>query len=335
MCLACARRCVLREGQVGFCGVRKNVDGKLYLLVYGKAYAVHIDPIEKKPLYHFYPGSAVLSIGTTGCNWACAYCCNYLMSQRRKVEGYDISPEQMVSLALEHQVDGISYTYNEPTIFTEYAHDIGVLAKKHGLFNTYVTNGFMTEETVELVAGFLDAATVDIKGNANPKFLRKYAAVPSPDPIFDTLLRLKEKKVFVEITDLIVPEIGASLEDAEKLIRWIHDNLGPDIPIHFLRFYPNYKLTHVPPTPVKLLEKHYVLAKSIGMKYVYTGNVPGHKYENTYCPACGRLLIQRYGFEVTEWNLRNGRCKYCGEKINIMYRDDNSWRKSRSFWFFF
>ncbi len=335
MCTACARRCILGPGQVGFCGVRKNIDGKLYLLVYAKAYAVNIDPIEKKPLYHFFPGSSVLSIGTTGCNWACAYCCNYHMSQRRRVEGYDISPKQMVKIALEYNADGVSYTYNEPTIFTEYAHDIGVLARKRGLFNTYVTNGYMTEETVEILSEFLDAATVDIKGNADPEFLRKYVMVNDPQPIYDTLLMLKDKKIFIEITDLVIPEIGEDLDQARKLIKWIHDNMGPDTPIHFLRFYPHYKLSHIDPTPVKLLEKHYMLAREIGMRYVYTGNVPGHKYENTYCPECGRLLIRRYGFEVTEWNIKNGHCKYCGAKINIIYRDDESWRKSRSFWWIF
>ncbi len=335
MCTACARRCILKGGQIGFCGVRKNIDGKLYLLVYGKAYAVHIDPIEKKPLYHFYPGASVLSIGTTGCNWACAYCCNYHMSQRRRVEGYDIEPSKMVEIALEYKADGVSYTYNEPTIFTEYAHDIGKIARRHNLFNTYVTNGYMTEETVELLAEFLDATTVDIKGNADPKFLRKYVQVPSPEPIFETLLRLKDRKVFIEITDLVVTEVGSDLDHARRLIKWIHENLGPETPLHFLRFYPNYKMSHLAPTPIKILEKHYRLAKEIGMKYVYLGNVPGHDTENTYCPECGKLLIRRYGFSISEWNLEKGRCKYCGAKINIVYKSDEDWKKARSFWFFY
>ncbi len=334
-CLACARYCVLNDNQVGFCGARKNIGGKLYLLVYGKAYAVHIDPIEKKPLYHFHPGSAVLSIGTTGCNWACAYCCNYHMSQRKRVEGYDISPEKMIEIGLSEKVDGFSYTYNEPTIFVEYAHDIGVLARKHELFNTFVTNGYMTEDTVNLLVDFLDAATVDIKGNAEPNFLKKYALVPDPQPIFDTLILLRDKKIFIEITDLVVPEIGDNLDFAKKLLKWIYDNLGPETPVHFLRFFPSYKLSYLEPTPIGILKKHYDLARDIGMKYVYMGNVPGSPTENTYCPSCGKLLIRRYGFDIIEWNLKNGRCKYCGEKINVVYEDDTSWKKKNRFAYFF
>lgn len=335
MCVACARRCKLKEGQIGLCGVRKNIAGKLYLLVYGKAYAVNVDPIEKKPLYHFHPGSWVLSFGTTGCNWLCAYCCNYHMSQRRRIEGVDIPPENMVSLAIRYNSDGIAYTYNEPTIFMEYAHDIGVLAKKRNLFNVFVTNGFMTEESVNYLAEFLDAATVDVKGDANPRFLGRYAGVPDTQPIFDTILMLRDKGIHIEITDLIVPEIGDNLEDAKKLIRWIYDNLGPEVPIHFIRFFPQYRLSHLPPTPIKTLEKHYRLAKELGMKYVYLGNAPGHAYDNTYCPECGKLLIRRYGFRILEWNLEKGRCKFCGAKINVVYKNDKAWKKSGNFWFIY
>jgi len=334
-CTACGRRCKLKPGQIGVCGVRKNLDGRLYLLVYGKAYAVNLDPIEKKPLYHFHPGSWVLSFGTTRCNFLCAYCCNYHMYQRRRVEGEDIPPDVMVSLAIEYNSDGLAYTYNEPTIFMEYAHDVGVQAKKKGLFNVFVTNGYMTEEAVEYLAKFLDAAAVDIKGNANPEFMGKYAGVHDPQPIFDTLLMLKDKKIHVEITDLIVPEIGDRIEDAQKLMRWIYDNLGPDVPIHFIRFFPQYKLANLPPTPVRTLEKHYKLAKEIGMKYVYLGNVPGHAYDNTYCPGCGKLLIARYGFSILEWHLKDGRCMFCGAEINIKYSDDHAWLNSSRSWFIF
>ncbi|MEX0568321.1 MAG: prepilin peptidase, partial [Candidatus Njordarchaeota archaeon] len=261
--------------------------------------------------------------------------CNYHMSQRKRVEGYDISPEKMIEIGLSEKVDGFSYTYNEPTIFVEYAHDIGVLARKHELFNTFVTNGYMTEDTVNLLVDFLDAATVDIKGNAEPSFLKKYALVPDPQPIFDTLILLRDKKIFIEITDLVVPEIGDNLDFAKKLLKWIYDNLGPETPVHFLRFFPSYKLSYLEPTPIGILKKHYDLARDIGMKYVYMGNVPGSPTENTYCPSCGKLLIRRYGFDIIEWNLKNGRCKYCGEKINVVYEDDTSWKKKNRFAYFF
>lgn len=329
-CTACPRRCKLRPGQFGFCGVRWNVDGKLYLVVYGLAVAVAIDPIEKKPLYHFHPGSMVFSIATTGCSWACQFCQNWDISQRRVIAGWRISPELAVELAKAFGAQGMTYTYNEPTVFIEYAYDMGVLAHREGLFNTIVTNGYMTDEALDLVGKFVDAVTVDFKGNADPEFARKLAYVPDIEPVFQALLEMKRKGIFIEVTDLVVPEIGANLEKARNLIRWIHDNLGPETPIHFLRFHPDYKLTNIPPTPVELLEKHAELAKKEGMHYVYIGNVPGHRLENTYCPRCGRLLVRRIGFDIIEWRItEDGRCPYCGYKINIAGKLHPTYRAPR------
>ncbi len=317
-CTACPRRCKLKDGQFGFCGVRWNFFGKLWLAVYGKLIAIAVDPIEKKPLMHFHPGSMVLSIATTGCNWMCMYCQNFDISQRRRVEGWKFSPESIVRLALGVGAHGITYTYNEPTIFVEYAYDVGTLAHKHGLFNTFVTNGYMTDETIDLAAKFLDAATVDFKGNADPNFLRKYAGVPNPEEVFHAVLELKRKGVFLEITDLVVPRVGDNLDYAKKLVNWVVENLGPDTPMHFLRFHPDYKMIDLPWTPIKTLEKHVEIAKEAGLKYVYIGNAPGHPYEHTYCPECGRLVIKRYGFDILEWHLdEENRCKYCGYRINI------------------
>ncbi|NAZ13154.1 MAG: AmmeMemoRadiSam system radical SAM enzyme [Desulfurococcales archaeon] len=318
-CVACARRCKLSPGQVGFCGIRGNYNGDLYLLSYGILIAINVDPIEKKPLTHFHPGSKVLSIATTGCNWACAYCQNYDISQRRHIEGFELEPEEVVKIALETGSDGITYTYNEPTIFMEYAHDVGVIARKEGLFNTFVTNGYMTDEAVDYLSEFLDAATVDIKGNADNNFARKFIQIINYEPVFETLKELKRKKIFIEITDLVIPKVGDDLDKARKLARWIVENLGPETPVHFLRFHPDYKMLDYPPTPVKTLEQHVKIAREEGLKYVYVGNVPGHPLENTYCPNCGKPVIVRYGFEILEWHLdQENRCRYCGYKINIV-----------------
>ncbi len=319
VCTACPRRCTLRDGQAGFCGVRININDKLYLAVYGLAIAVAIDPIEKKPLYHFNPGSMVFSIATTGCNWGCRFCQNYDISQRRIIAGWKLDPELVVKLATSYGAHGITYTYNEPTIFIEYAYDIGMLAKKEGLFNTMVTNGYMTDEAIDLVAKFVDAVTVDFKGNADPEFARKFSLVPNIEEVFRALQELKRKGVFIEITDLVVPRYGDDLEKARKLVKWIIENLGPETPLHFLRFHPEYLMYDVPPTPVEVLEKHVNMAKEEGMHYVYIGNVPGHKFEHTYCPNCGYRVIKRYGFEILEWNLTEDmRCIHCGKKVNIV-----------------
>jgi len=320
VCNACARQCKLSPDKVGFCGVRQNIDGKLFLLVYGKVATMHVDPIEKKPVFHFMPGSKFLSFGTTGCNFACAYCCNYDLSQRRKVEGADITPEKIVELAKQHECDGIAYTYNEPTIFIEFAHDVGVIARKNGLKNIFVSNGYDTPETVKFMKDFLDSITIDIKGNAEQNFLRKYVGIPNSEPIFETLREIKNKtKIHIEITDLIIPKIGDDLKEAEKVCKWIVENLGEETSIQFLRFNPTYKLVDLPPTPVKTLEKHYEVAKKAGLKYVYLGNVPGHKFESTYCPNCNAVVIERFGFNITGWNLdEKNNCKFCGYPIPIV-----------------
>jgi pyruvate formate lyase activating enzyme len=318
ICNICSRRCNIPNNSIGFCGVRKNIDGKIYSTAYGDIAAINLDPIEKKPLFHYMPKATMLSVGTNGCNFNCQYCQNWDLSHQRNALTHEISPEMLVEMAKKYKVDGISYTYNEPTIFIEYALDTAELAHKNGFFNTFVTNGYMTPEVIDIVSGKIDAMTVDFKGNANTKFTMRYISIISEQPIFSSLLALKEKKIFIEITDLIVPKVGDSLEDAKILISWIYDNLGPDTPIHFLRFYPSYKMQDFSPTPVTTLEKHYKLAKDIGMKYVYIGNVPNHKYENTYCPKCGNLLIERLNFDILNYYItKDQQCPKCGTKINI------------------
>ena len=318
-CTACARYCQLGAGQVGLCGIRQNMEGKLQLLAYGKLFTGHIDPIEKKPVTHYRPGTRIFSVATSGCNWLCRYCQNYDISQRRKVEGMDIEPEDVPRLARSQDCQGIAYTYNEPTIFIEYARDIGIEAHRKGLFNIFVSNGFATPETVKMMAGFLDCITVDFKGNAEPSFVRKYIGVPGPQPIFDSLEEIKQKtKIHVEITDLVVPQVGDDLEHARKLSRWVYDHLGPMTPIHFLRFHPDYKMMEFPVTPVKTLEAHHKIAKEEGLQYVYLGNVPGHPLEHTYCHGCHKVVVGRHGFDITSWDLdKNNKCKSCGTQSPI------------------
>ena len=318
-CTACARYCSIPEGKIGLCGIRGNVNGKLWLFVYGKVIAGQIDPIEKKPVIHYMPGSKIFSIATTGCNWLCQYCQNYDISQRRKIEGVDMTPEEVVAQAIRYKCEGIAYTYNQPSIFIEYARDVGVIARKNGIFNIFVSNGYDTPETVAMMNEFLDCITVDFKGSGEQKFTRRYIGVPDTQPIFDTLRAIKaNSRIHIEITDLIVPTIGDDLDAARKLCKFVYNELGPDTPVHFLRFHPDYKMMNLPSTPVDTLEQHYKIAKEEGMKYAYVGNVPGHKYEHTYCPGCNNIVIGRFGHSITKWNLdKRNCCNCCGYSIPI------------------
>ncbi len=319
-CTACARYCNIGEGQVGLCGIRGNTNGKLWLYVYGKIIAGHIDPIEKKPVTHYMPGTKIFSIATTGCNWLCSYCQNSDISQRRKVEGLDATPESVVEMTKRYRCEGLAYTYNQPTIFMEFAHDIGVQARKAGLINIFVSNGYDTPDTVGMMTDFLDCVTVDFKGSGETAFVRKYIGIANAEPIFQTLLEMRDKtKVHIEITDLIVPEVGDDLGAAKKLSSWVYDNLGPDTPIHFLRFHPDYKMMNLPVTPIGTLEKHHSIAKEVGLNYVYLGNVPGHPLEHTYCPECKAVVVERLGFDITGWHMDDqNRCSNCGNEIPIV-----------------
>lgn len=330
-CTACARYCEIGKGQIGLCGIRGNENGKLQLFVYGKVISGNVDPIEKKPVIHYKPGASIFSIATTGCNWLCRYCQNFDISQRRKIEGVDMTPEDVVNQALKLKADGIAYTYNEPSIFIEFARDCGISAHNKGLFNIFVSNGYDTPETVKMMGEFLDCITVDFKGNAEPQFTRKYIGIPDPKPIFDTLIEIRDKtKIHVEITDLVVPKVGDNLEYAKKLCKFIYDVFGPEMPIHFLRFHPDYKMMEFESTPIKTLEKHYEVAKKEGLSYVYLGNVPGHPLEHTYCSQCNNIVIKRYGYDIQGWNMdENNKCKFCGNKIPITGKLPKDYKQSR------
>jgi pyruvate formate lyase activating enzyme len=261
----------------------------------------------------------------------CSYCQNADISQRRKVEGTDISPQGVVDLTIDQGAQGIAYTYNQPTIFMEFAHDIGVLARQAGLINIFVSNGYDTPETIAMMPDFLDAITVDFKGNGEPKFVRRYIGIPDPQPIFDSLIEMRDKTdVHIEITDLVVPDVGDDLEYARKLSQFVYDELGPDIPIQFLRFHPDYKMMDLPLTPIETLEKHHRVAKEVGLNYVYIGNVPGHPLEHTYCPGCGRIAIRRHGFDIQGWGLDDqNRCQECGYQLPIVGALQDTWQKIR------
>jgi len=262
---------------------------------------------------------------------AVANCQNADISQRRKVEGIEVEPKDVVRMTLEQGCQGLAYTYNQPTIFIEFARDIGMLARKAGLINIFVSNGYDTPETVAEMPKFLDCVTVDFKGSGETNFVRKYINIPNADPIFQTILDTRDtKKIHIEITDLIVPQVGDDLGAARRLSKWVYDNLGPDTPIHFLRFHPDYKMMEFPWTPVETLEKHCAVAKEEGLKYVYIGNVSGHRLENTYCPGCGAIAIKRYGFDITGWYLdKDNKCKKCGYKLAIFGRLERTAKENR------
>ncbi len=313
-CTLCPRRCVIPEGKTGFCNVRKNHEGKLVTLVYGKAIAMHADPIEKKPLFHFAPGTKCLSFSTVGCNLDCAYCQNWEISHPERITGEDVEPEEIVERAKSLGLPGIAYTYTEPTIFFEYAYDTMRLAKKEKLYNVWVSNGYISPEPLRKISRHLDAINVDIKGDSG--FYRKICRVPDRRPILEALKLYKEEGVHIETTTLLVPGYNDSEKDVKEIVSWIKENLGPDTPVHFSRFFPDFRMRDVPPTPVESLERAWRIASSLGMRWVYIGNVPGHEKENTFCPGCGKLMVKRDGYAV---KILAEKCE-CGEKLLLKGR---------------
>jgi pyruvate formate lyase activating enzyme len=317
-CDLCARRCVLGEGETGFCRVRTVKDGKLYSIVYGLIDGMAADPVEKKPLFHFAPGSSTFSISTSSCNFRCKFCLNYHSAHREVPVGEQIAPLELVRLAKHHDCQGMTYTYTEPTVFMELAHDTAKIANSEGMYNTFVTNGYMTEEAVDYIAPYLDAASVNFKGSANKKFYNDLMEVPKTEPIFTCMTRMKEKGIFIEITNLIIPEVGDSEEDTRVLAEWVVENLGTRTPFHLTAFAPTYKLDYLPRTSAQTLERHISVAKTAGLEFVYSGNVPGHDYENTYCPSCGFKAVERHSVFLRSNNLReDGACPKCGTDLGI------------------
>lgn len=318
-CDLCSRRCFIPKDKTGFCNVRLNKDNILYALNYGKIVSINIDPVEKKPLFHFYPGSKALSISSNGCNFKCPFCCNPDISQEfSKIEGKEYTPEDIVELAEKNNCKVISYTYTEPTIFFEFAYRTAKLAHRSNILNSFVTNGYMTEEAIKKIFKYLDVATVDFKASADPEFYKKFLAVPNVKQIFNNLKQMKKQRIFLEITNLIIPQIGDDVEKCRKLAEWINTELQSDIPFHIIQFFPSHNMLQLPPTPVSTLEKCMDVSRAAGLRYVYIGNVPGHEAENTYCHNCREPLILREGIRVKKINLSKDRCPNCGVKTNVL-----------------
>lgn len=310
-CQICPNLCVIREGSEGNCRSRVNLNGKLISIGYGNPCAVHVDPIEKKPLYNFLPGSKAYSIATAGCNLACLNCQNWEISQAspRDTRNYDLMPAKVVDEAIRNKCASIAYTYSEPVTFFEYTYDTSKIARSKGIKNIIVSAGYINEAPLRELAKYIDAANIDLKSFKDEIYAKLNGG--SLEPVLNTLKILKEMKVWLEITNLIVPSWTDDLNMIEQMCKWLYSNGFADTPLHFSRFHPQYKLTQLPATPVNTLIKARETALKTGLKYVYIGNVPGTASENTYCPNCGKLVIERKGFTIVSNNLISSRCKYC------------------------
>ena len=316
-CMLCQHYCQMKEGQVGVCGVNKNENGELKTLVYGHPSALNVDPVEKKPLYHLLPGTAVLSFGTVGCNFKCPFCQNWQISQEHTVdENVYISPEKMLDLAMENGASSIAYTYNEPTIFYPYAKDIGVMAREKGLKNIFVTNGFETPEVVKDMASWLDAANVDLKSWDDAYY--KKVLKGGLEAVKETLRGMVKEGIWLEVTTLLIEGENDSNEDLEAMASFIANDLGVHVPWHLSAFHPDYKMQDHEYTKLQTLQRASDIAKKAGLLYVYMGNVPVHG--DTYCPECGTLLIDRTGYSVTKNSLVEGHCPKCNRAIEGVWK---------------
>ena len=327
-CTACAHYCTILPGMSGICGVRQNIDGELYLLVYGKAAAVNVDPIEKKPLFHFLPGTPVLSIGTIGCSYGCSFCQNSDISQyarelkvqllrEKKLnlmqaeitdQGYDLPPEKIVEYCLEHNIPSIAFTYNEPSILFEYIRDTAVLAKRHGMKIVMVSNGYESAESMEEYRKFLDAVNIDLKA-FNDKFYVDVCRAHL-QPVLDTISGVHDSGIWQEITTLLIPGHNDSNDEIQGAAEFIA-SVNPKIPWHVTAFHPDYKMTDVDYTPFATLKRAYKIGKAAGLKYVYAGNIPNADYESTFCPECNEVLIKRFGYNTQIERLDGRRCGNC------------------------
>ena len=315
-CLLCPRKCVISPGQRGFCTARINRDGVLYTLGYGNPIALHVDPIEKKPFFHVLPGTKAYSIAVAGCNMRCLFCQNWQISQAKpdEVNAYNMSPEDIVTNAKNSGSRFIIYTYTEPTVFYEYMLDISKLARSRGLRNGMHTCGYINAEPLKELLKYMDAVNVDLK-SFNPEFYKKMGAMAELEPVLNTIKAVKRTGVWLELTNLVIPGQNDDPKEIRRMCEWIKDNVGSEVPLHFSRFMPSFELQNLPPTPIEKLEEAYRIAKDVGLQYVYIGNVPGHAYENTYCPRCKKIVVARIGYDILENNIEDGKCKFCGEKI--------------------
>ena len=314
-CTLCPRECVVDDRERGYCGVRENWEGIYYTLVHSKPCTYHNDPIEKKPLYHFLPGTNAFSIATVGCNVDCQFCQNWQISQIRpeQADNLDLTPAKIADMAKRSGSPTIAYTYTEPVVFAEYVYDCAVAAHAAGIKSVMISNGYIQEQPMRDLAGVLDAVKIDLKA-----FTQKYyrdIVMGELKPVLDTLVLLKKLDIWTEIVYLVVPTLNDGDKEFRELSKWVMTDLGKDVPIHFTRYHPQYKLQNLPPTPVKTLERAREIALSEGIRFVYVGNVPTHPGEHTYCPGCHELIIKRRGFWILENKIESGKCPQCGTHI--------------------
>jgi pyruvate formate lyase activating enzyme len=314
-CFLCAHQCKINEGKKGICQVRRNRGGVLFAQTYGRIIAEHVDPIEKKPLYHFYPGSSAYSISAPGCNFRCLWCQNWEISQEPREEylvfGVERPPEEVVSTAINAHCRSIAYTYTEPTMFTEYALDCARPAREAGVANVYVTNGFMTAEMLDAFYPYLDAANVDLKAFRDATYRERIGG--KLQPVLDSLLKMKSQGLWVEVTTLVIPGVNDSEAELRDIARFLVKDMGPDTPWHVSRFFPTYKLVDAPATPLETLRLAEEIGRAEGLRYVYVGNARANG--DTLCPGCGRLLIRRSGFSVITNEVQGGCCPACSTAI--------------------
>jgi pyruvate formate lyase activating enzyme len=319
-CNLCAHRCVIKPDRRGICGVRENKDGTLYSLVYGTLIAENMDPIEKKPFFHVYPGSLSYSIATVGCNFSCEFCQNHEISQLPRstlmITGRDATPKEIIAQAKKSGAKTIAYTYTEPTIYFELAYDTAKIADKNGLKNVFVTNGFMTAEAIDIISPYLAAANVDLK-SFRDEFYKKQCGARLK-PVLESLKKMKEMGIWVEITTLLIPTLNDSDEELKDIAQFIA-GLGKETPWHISRFHPQFKIQNVPVTPLSSLHRAVEIGKQAGLKYVYSGNVPGDKGESTYCFNCQKLLIERHGFKIISTHLTGNKCDSCGTALEGIF----------------
>ena len=319
-CELCPHNCIIPKNKKGICGVRQNINQKLFSLFYGKTIAYHVDPVEKKPLYHFLPGSKIYSFSTMGCNLKCNFCQNFDISQSLKgknaeILGIQISPKEIVKSAIASHCKSIAMTYNEPTIFFEYAYEVCKIAKKHGLKTVFVTNGYIRKQPITKISKFLDAVNIDLK-SFNEYFYKKICGA-SLKPVLEAIKHYYKKGVFVEITTLVIPGENDSKEELTKIAEFIK-SIDKNIPWHISAFHPDFKMLEKEPTAIESLEKAYLIGKKTGLNYIYTGNIYGG-HENTFCPKCKKAVVKRIAYNVIENNIDKGHCMFCDNKISGIY----------------
>lgn len=314
-CGLCPHQCVLAEGERGLCRVRENQGGKLYTFVYGNPCALHLDPIEKKPFFHFLPGTLAFSLATAGCSLRCKYCQNHDISQHapEELQSYEAPPEGIVGASVQEGAQSVAYTYSEPTVFYEYMLDISRLARRAGLRNVVISAGYVNPEPLRELCRVVDAIKIDLKGN-NEDFYREVCG-GTLEPVLAAIRIIHEMGVHLEIVNLVVPSMNDDPAELRALVEWVIDSVGPDVPVHFSRFHPDYQLANLPSTPVETLEAARQAALDVGLHYVYLGNVPGHEGNHTYCPTCGQMIVRRSGMATMAMDIVDGRCKYCDTPI--------------------